>query len=156
MVVLIVLLAVAAALLFFVIGLYNRLVALKHRVATAWSNIDVLLKQRHDELPKLVETCRQYMKFERETLERVIAARGAVQSAREAGDLAALGTICPDWTRPASPRPRSRIAASSTTRRSTSTTRPSSSSRAISSRRRSASSSHSCCSSTPRRSRTST
>lgn len=92
MVVLIVLLAVAAALLFFVIGLYNRLVALKHRVATAWSNIDVLLKQRHDELPKLVETCRQYMKFERETLERVIAARGAVQSAREAGDLAALGT----------------------------------------------------------------
>lgn len=92
MLVLIVMLGVAGALLVFVVGLYNRLVALKHRVAAAWSNIDVLLKQRHDELPKLVETCRQHMKFERETLERVISARGAVQSAREAGDLAALGT----------------------------------------------------------------
>ena len=49
--------------------IYNNLVNLKHAVSQAWSNIDVLLKQRHDELPKLVETCKQYMKHERETLE---------------------------------------------------------------------------------------
>ena len=47
--------------------MYNNFVQLKHNVARAWSNIDVLLKQRHDELPKLVETCRQYMQFEQAT-----------------------------------------------------------------------------------------
>lgn len=54
------------------IMLYNGLVQLKHNVARAWSNIDVLLKQRHDELPKLVEACKQYMKFEQDTLARVM------------------------------------------------------------------------------------
>ena len=49
---------------------YNRLVATRERVGQAWSNIDVLLRQRHDELPKLVETCTQYMKYEQETLDR--------------------------------------------------------------------------------------
>ena len=48
-------------------------------------------KQRHDELPKLVETCKQYMKFEQDTLTRVIEARSKVFSAREAGNVAALG-----------------------------------------------------------------
>lgn len=71
--------------------IYNNLVALKHNVSKAWSNIDVLLKQRHDELPKLVEVCRQYMKYEQETLEKVIQARSSVMQARSAGDLAALG-----------------------------------------------------------------
>lgn len=71
--------------------LYNALVRLKHGVGKAWSNIEVLLKQRHDELPKLVETCKQYMQHERTTLERVIAARNAVASAREKGDIGALG-----------------------------------------------------------------
>lgn len=71
--------------------LYNGLVRLKHGVSKAWSNIDVLLKQRHDELPKLVETCKQYMQHERTTLERVIAARSAVANAREQHDVGALG-----------------------------------------------------------------
>ncbi len=71
--------------------LYNGLVRLKHGVSKAWSNIDVLLKQRHDELPKLVETCKQYMQHERTTLERVIAARSAVASAHEQHDVGALG-----------------------------------------------------------------
>jgi LemA protein len=66
-------------------------VALKHSVSKAWSNIDVLLKQRHDELPKLVAVCKQHMGYEQETLERVIAARSAVSSAREAGDVSKLG-----------------------------------------------------------------
>jgi LemA protein len=75
----------------YAITLYNNLVTLKHNVGKAWSNIDVLLKQRHDELPKLVETCKQYMGYEQETLERVMKARAAVSSAREAGNIGALG-----------------------------------------------------------------
>lgn len=71
--------------------LYNGLVQVKHAVAKAWANIDVLLKQRHDELPKLVEVCRQYKEFEQTTLERVIEARSRVHAAREQGDIAALG-----------------------------------------------------------------
>ena len=71
--------------------LYNGLVAVKHAVAKAWANIDVLLKQRHDELPKLVEVCKQYRQFEQETLQRVITARSQVQTAREGQDIEALG-----------------------------------------------------------------
>jgi LemA protein len=70
---------------------YNRLVNLKHAVAKAWANIDVLLKQRHDELPKLVETCKQYMRHEQLTLERVMQARAGVSEARKAADVRALG-----------------------------------------------------------------
>lgn len=73
------------------IFLYNQLVSLKHNVGKAWSNIDILLKQRHDELPKLVETCKQYMKFEQETLERVMQARYQVASARQSQNIGALG-----------------------------------------------------------------
>ncbi len=73
------------------IMLYNSLVDIKHSVSQAWSNIDILLKQRHDELPKLVETCKQYMGFEQETLKQVIAARSQVASARETGNIGALG-----------------------------------------------------------------
>ncbi len=83
---------VASALLAgYAVLIYNALVRLKHAVGKAWSNIDVLLRQRHEELPKLVETCRQYMQHERNTLEAVVAARSAVASAREQGDMAALG-----------------------------------------------------------------
>ncbi len=49
------------AILIYGVMIYNNLVRLKHDVSKAWANIDVLLKQRHDELPKLVETCKQYM-----------------------------------------------------------------------------------------------
>lgn len=86
-VVLVVLFLVAA----YAVVLYNGLVRLKHGVSKAWSNIDVLLRQRHEELPKLVETCKQYMQYERNTLEQVIEARNAVSSARELGDIGALG-----------------------------------------------------------------
>ncbi len=82
---------VILAVIVYGVMLYNNLVSLKHNVDKAWSNIDVLLKQRHDELPKLVETCKQYMKFEQETLEKVMQARTAVFNAREKGDIGALG-----------------------------------------------------------------
>ena len=49
---------------FYFITIYNNLVRIKHNVSQAWSNIDILLKQRHDELPKLVEVCKQYMQYE--------------------------------------------------------------------------------------------
>lgn len=78
-------------LLVYSVLLYNNLVTLKHNVDQAWSNIDVLLKQRHDELPKLVETCKQYMGYEQETLDKVMQARSSVSSARERGDIGALG-----------------------------------------------------------------
>lgn len=75
----------------YMVMLYNGLVQLKNNVATAWANIDVLLKQRHDELPKLVEVCKQYKQFEQSTLTQVIAARNQVHAAREAQNVAALG-----------------------------------------------------------------
>jgi LemA protein len=70
---------------------YNSLVNIKNNVSKAWANIDVLLKQRHDELPKLVDTCKQYMKYEQETLDKVIKARSSVSEARESQNVAALG-----------------------------------------------------------------
>jgi LemA protein len=85
-------LAPIAIVLIYGIMLYNQLVDLKHTVSQAWSNIDILLKQRHDELPKLVETCKQYMGFEQETLKQVIAARSQVASALESGSVGALGS----------------------------------------------------------------
>lgn len=73
------------------VTLYNQLVTVKHAVTRAWSNIDVLLRQRHEELPKLVEACRQYMHYEQATLERVISARNAVGQARDRSDVKQLG-----------------------------------------------------------------
>lgn len=84
-------LAILFVIIIYAIFTYNRLVGLKHGVAKAWSNIDVLLKQRHDELPRLVEACRQYMKFEQDTLEKVMQARNRVSQARESHDIKALG-----------------------------------------------------------------
>jgi LemA protein len=61
----------------YVIATYNALVRLSNNIDKAWANIDVILKQRHDELPKLVEVCNSYMTHERETLEAVTKARSA-------------------------------------------------------------------------------
>ena len=86
-----IILGIIIAVVLYAIVLYNNLVSIKHNVDKAWSNIDVLLKQRHDELPKLVETCKQYMQYEQETLQKVMQARSAVHAAREKGDVSALG-----------------------------------------------------------------
>lgn len=92
MVPLVLLLAVAAVVLVYGVMVYNGLVSVKHAVAKSWANVDVLLKQRHDEIPKLVEVCRQYRNFEQRTLENVVRARSAVQAAREKRDIGALGS----------------------------------------------------------------
>ena len=84
-------LVIIGVVLMYVIMIYNNLVSLKHAVSKSWSNIDVLLKQRHDELPKLVEVCKQYMGYEKETLEKIVKARSAVMDARGKSDIGALG-----------------------------------------------------------------
>ncbi|WP_299941605.1 LemA family protein [uncultured Microbulbifer sp.] len=71
----IVALIIAAALLFYIVGIYNRLVSLKNRNENAFAQIEVQLKRRHDLIPNLVETARGYLKHERETLEAVTCAR---------------------------------------------------------------------------------
>jgi LemA protein len=83
-------LAAAAGLLLYAVLIYNGLVTLRNGVAKAWSNIDVLLKQRHDEIPKLVEVCKAYMQFERETLVKLMQARAGSQAAQLRGDVAGV------------------------------------------------------------------
>ena len=87
----IVIAVVALVLIGYLISIYNHLVRLKHQVTQSWANIDVLLKQRHDELPKLVDTCKEHMGYESETLQKIIEARSAVSGARESGNVKALG-----------------------------------------------------------------
>jgi len=84
---LVILLVVIGFFLYF-ITIYNSLVRLKNDIQKAWSNIDVLLKQRHDELPKLIETCKGYMQYEQATLEKVIEARNAYSQSSSIGQKA--------------------------------------------------------------------
>ncbi len=76
----IILLVVLGVLVFVVIGVYNRLVALKNRWQNGFAQIEVQLKRRYDLIPNLVETAKGYMAHERETLEAVIAARNSAMS----------------------------------------------------------------------------
>jgi len=62
--------------------IYNGLVALKNDIEKAWANIDVMLKQRHDELTKLIDVCKGYMEYERETLMKLTEARSLWTQAR--------------------------------------------------------------------------
>ena len=59
----------------YLVGLYNSLVQVKNNVEKAWENIDVLLQQRHDELPKLVDSCKGYMQHEKSLLESIVKLR---------------------------------------------------------------------------------
>src|SRR5256712_5756105 len=68
-------------LLLYVAMLYNGLVALKNDIDKAWANIDVMLKQRHDELAKLLAVCKGYMDYERDTLLKITQARSMYQQA---------------------------------------------------------------------------
>ena len=79
----IVLLVIAAVLVFWAVGAYNRLVRLRNEIGNAFAQIDVQLKRRHDLIPNLVEVARKYMEHERDTLERVTAARAQVMAATD-------------------------------------------------------------------------
>ena len=72
----------------YAVSIYNGLIALKNNVGRAWANIDVLLKQRHDELPKLVKTCEGYMQHERAVFDKLSEARAALAGARSVGQRA--------------------------------------------------------------------
>ena len=80
-------LAIVAAVVFYTIGIYNRLVNERNRVRNAFAQIDVQLTRRHDLIPNLVEAVKGYMKHERETLEAVIKARNAAASALDAAKI---------------------------------------------------------------------
>ena len=84
LVILLILAAVAAIAVFWVIGLYNGLVTFRNRYKNAFSQIDVQLKRRYDLIPNLIETAKTYMAHEKDTLEAVIKARNQASSAREA------------------------------------------------------------------------
>lgn len=82
---------ILALIIIYCVVTYNSLVSIKNNVTKAWANIDVLLKQRNDELPKLIGTCKAYMAHEAQTLEKVISARMGVDAARQTQDVAGLG-----------------------------------------------------------------
>lgn len=68
-------------LIAYVVMIFNGLIALKNDIAKAWANIDILLKQRHDELSKLLDVCKCYMDFERDTLQKITQARSMYSQA---------------------------------------------------------------------------
>ncbi len=72
----------------YALSIYNGLVALKNNIGRSWANINVLLKQRHDELPKLIKVCEGYMQHERGVFDKLSAARGALASAANVADRA--------------------------------------------------------------------
>jgi LemA protein len=65
----------------YVVMIFNGLIALKNDIDKALANIDVMLKQRHDELPKLLDVCKGYMEYERDTLQKITQARAQYQQA---------------------------------------------------------------------------
>lgn len=70
-------------LVFAFVATYNGLVAAAEKATRAWNELDVLLRQRHDEIPKLVESCEPHMQKERPVLDRLLEARTAVFAARQ-------------------------------------------------------------------------
>jgi LemA protein len=95
MLALVIFLIIVAAIIFYVIGIYNQLVTLRNRYQNAFSQIEVQLKRRYDLIPNLVETAKGYLSHERETLEAVISARnqamgGLQAAANNPGNAAAI------------------------------------------------------------------
>jgi LemA protein len=95
---LIVVIAVLALVVFYGVGIYNRLVTSRNGIGNAFAQIDVQLTRRNDLIPNLVETAKGYLKHERETLEAVIAARNSAVASQKAvaadpGDAAAVAKL---------------------------------------------------------------
>lgn len=90
---LVIFLAIVVGVVFWFIGVYNGLVTLRNNIDRAWANIDVLLKQRHDELPKLIDTCKGYMKHEAGTFEKITELRSRVMNATSVADKAAADNL---------------------------------------------------------------
>jgi len=86
--VLTVLALIGVGVILYLVTIYNSLVRLKNDIEKAWANIDVMLKQRHDELPKLIDTCKGYMQYEQKTFQAITEARTAYQKATTVQDKA--------------------------------------------------------------------
>ena len=84
--VVVILLIGVAGLVGYLISLYNSLIQVKNNIEKAWKNIDVLLMQRHDELPKLIDAVKGYMKHERELLKRITQLRAGYRNAGTMGE----------------------------------------------------------------------
>ncbi len=84
----IIVLALVAAVVLFVVSIYNSLIKLRNQVKNAWSQIDVQLKRRHNLIPNLIETVKGYMTHERDTLENITKARSQAVQAEGVGDKA--------------------------------------------------------------------
>ncbi|MEO8466198.1 MAG: LemA family protein [Gammaproteobacteria bacterium] len=82
---------IVIAMVWFVTA-YNNLDAAAARTAQAWGNVDAMLRQRHDELPRFLDACRPHVQHEQALFDRLLAARDAVFAARQVRDTVALGT----------------------------------------------------------------
>lgn len=88
-----ILLIVAVVIIGYVVTIYNGLIKLKNNIKKSWANIDVLLKQRSDELPKLIATVKGYMKHEKEVLENLTKARTNFLNANTVAETAAADNM---------------------------------------------------------------
>src|SRR5690349_10636773 len=82
LVILVVVGLVALIAIGYFVAIYNGLILVKNNIDKAWANIDVLLKQRHDELPKLIDVCKGYMEHEKGVFEKVMQSRQMLMSAQ--------------------------------------------------------------------------
>ena len=88
-----VLILITVAIIGYFITVYNGLIKLKNNIKKSWANIDVLLKQRSDELPKLIATVKGYMKHEKEVLENLTKARTNFLNANTVAESAAADNM---------------------------------------------------------------
>ena len=89
----IVLIIVVVAILLWLVGAYNSLIALKYQTQNALKQIDVQLKRRHDLIPNLIEAVKGTMNFEKETLQAVIEARNQAVKVASGADLANVAKV---------------------------------------------------------------
>lgn len=87
-IVLLVIIIVFVGVVIYLISIYNQLVQIRVNIEKSWANIEVLEKQRYDEIPKLIKVCEGYMKYERETLEKIISLRTKFLEAKTPKDYA--------------------------------------------------------------------
>ena len=78
------------AIVVYIVSIFNGLVRLRRNIDKSWANIDVILKQRHDELPKLIEVCKGYMNYEKTVLKDLTELRSKWMDANTLSDKAQL------------------------------------------------------------------